>query len=83
MPMAVQIGCGFRIKEIKGHAYVYFWRYEERGGRSRQVHVYVGPRRSPATGRRLYALLEAYYAHAARELERQRAAHRQEAAGLR
>ncbi len=79
----MEIGCGFRVREIKGNEYVYFWRYEDRGGRSRQIHVYVGPRRAPATARRLSALLEAYYAHAGQELERQLAAHRQAAAGLR
>src|SRR3989442_95156 len=39
----MQIGCGFRIKEIKGRDYVYFWHYEDRGGRSRQVYQYIGP----------------------------------------
>ncbi len=79
----MEIGCGFRVREIKGNEYVYFWRYEDRGGRSRQVHVYVGPRRSPSTGRRLSDLLEAYYARAEQELARQLVAHRQAAAVLR
>ena len=79
----MEIGCGFRIREIKGHAYVYFWHYEDRGGRSRQVHVYVGARRAPATVRRLSALLEAYYARVGQEVARQLAARRQAAALLR
>ena len=83
MREAMQVGCGFRVKEIKGHDYVYFWHYEDRGGRSRQIHVYVGARRSPATARRLAALLEAYYARVAGDLARELAAHRQAAASLR
>lgn len=76
----MQVGCGFRVKEVKGHDYVYFWHYEDRGGRSRQVHVYVGPRRSAATSRRLSELLEAYYARVAHEIARQLAAARRAAA---
>ena len=79
----MQVGCGFRLKEIRGHVYVYFWHYESRGGRSRQVHAYVGPRRSPATARRLSALLEAYYLRAAQELARELAVRREAAASLR
>ncbi len=79
----MQVGCGFRVKAIHGTPYVYFWHYEDRGGRSRQVHAYVGPRRSPAPARRLADLLEAYYARARQELARQLAAHRQAAALLR
>jgi len=78
----MQVGCGFRTKEIKGHPYVYFWHYEERGGRSRQLLVYVGPRRSPATSRRLAGLLEAYYARVGHDLARELATHRQAAASL-
>jgi hypothetical protein len=79
----MEIGCGFRVREIKGHEYVYFWRYEDRGGRSHQVHVYVGPRRSAATSGRLTALLESYYARAGQQLARDLADRRQAAATLR
>jgi len=34
----MQVGCGFRIKPVKGRDYVYFWRYETRAGQSRQVY---------------------------------------------
>jgi len=67
----MQIGCGFRVKPVKGHDYVYFWRYESRGGRSRQVYIYMGPRRSSGTAQRLTAALEAYYATAGDDLRRQ------------
>ncbi len=78
----MQVGCGFRLKEIKGHDYVYFWHYEDRGGRSRQVHVYVGPRRAPATSRRLGELLEAYYVRVGHQLARDLADHRAAASSL-
>lgn len=79
----MQIGCGFRIKEIKRRDYVYFWHYEERGGRSTQVYEYMGPRRSAATARRLSDALEAYYARAEDELQRERGAVRTAITSLR
>ena len=79
----VQVGCGFRVKEIKSHDYIYFWHYEDRGGRSRQIHVYVGAKGSAATARRLSDLIEAYYARAAQQLAREFAIRRQAAAALR
>ncbi len=79
----MQVGCGFRVRDIKGHDYVYFWHYEDQGGRSRQVHAYVGPKRSPATSRRLADLLEAYYARVGQQLAGELAAHRRAALTLR
>ena len=79
----MQIGCGFRVKAVKGQDYVYFWRYEDRGGRSRQVYAYMGPRRSPGTAQRLAEALEAYYAAAADELRRQLGGQRAAIAALR
>ena len=67
----MQVGCGFRTKPVRGHDYVYFWHYENRGGRSRQVYEYMGPRRSLDTARRLAAAVEAYYAVAENDLRRQ------------
>jgi len=72
----MQVGCGFRVKAVRAHDYVYFWRYEDRGGRSHQVYVYMGPRRSAGTTRRLAEALEAYYASAADDLRRQLGGHR-------
>ena len=79
----MQVGCGFRLKSIKGREYVYFWHYEDRGGRSRQIQVYVGPSRAPTTSRRLGDLLEAYYARMGQELARDLAEHRAAAANVR
>ncbi len=67
----MQVGCGFRMKPVRGHDYVYFWHYENRSGRSRQVYEYMGPRRSWETARRLAAAVEAYYAGAENDLRRQ------------
>ena len=67
----MQVGCGFRIKQVNGREYVYFWHYEARGGRSRQVYDYMGPRRSSTTAEQLSHALEAYYAAASEELRRE------------
>jgi hypothetical protein len=79
----MQIGCGFRIKAVKGRDYVYFWHYEDRGGRSRQVYEYMGPRQSPATPGRLEAALASYFAVKGDELRRQLGANRAAIAALR
>jgi len=79
----MQIGCGFRVKAVKGQDYVYFWRYESRSGRSRQVYIYMGPRRSSGTARRLTEALEAYYAAAGDDLRRQLGGQRAAIAALR
>ena len=78
----MQIGCGFRIKKIKGRDYVYFWHYEDRDGRSRQVYQYMGPRRSSNTARRLEAALDSYFAGKGDELRRQHVANRAAIAAL-
>ncbi len=79
----MQIGCGFRIKEIKGRDYVYFWHYEDRDGRSRQVYEYIGPRRSSNTARRLEATLDSYFARKGAELRGRHVAEQAAIAALR
>jgi len=79
----MQVGCGFRVKAVKGRDYVYFWHYEDREGRSRQVYEYLGPRRSGGTARRLVEAVEAYFAQASDDLRRQLGAHRAAIAALR
>jgi hypothetical protein len=79
----MQIGCGFRVKEVKGQEYVYFWRYEVRGGRSRQVSVYMGPRRAAETAHRLARATEAYFAAASDDLRRALRRQRDSIAALR
>ena len=70
-PERMQVGCGFRIKSVHGTEYVYFWRYEARGGRRRQVYEYMGPRRAAETATRLGDAMEAHYARASEDLRRQ------------
>ncbi len=79
----MEIGCGFRVREIEGHAYVYFWHYEDREGRSRQIHEYVGPTRAAGTSRRLVDRIDAYYARASAHLARDLAGRRAAANALR
>jgi hypothetical protein len=78
----VQIGCGFRVKAVKGRDYVYFWAYEVRGGRSRQVYRYMGPKGSSETACRLLEALETYYGSAVDLLRRRRNRHRAAIAAL-
>ena len=79
----MQVGCGFRVKAVRDQDYVYFWHYETRSGRSRQVYEYMGPLRSDATAHRLSEALEAYYAAAGDDLRRQLGSHRAAIAALR
>jgi len=69
----VQIGCGLTTKEIRGRPYLYFWHYEERGGRRVQVFRYLGSARSEAARQRLAEALDAYLERAGVELRRRRA----------
>ena len=68
----MQIGCGLTTKEIRGRPYLYFWHYEERGGRRVQVFRYLGSARSEAARQRLAEVLDAYLERAAAELRRRR-----------
>lgn len=74
MRVAMQVGCGLTTKEIRGRPYLYFWHYEERGGRRVQVFQYIGSPRSPAARGRLEAAVAAYYDRVAAELRERRAA---------
>lgn len=69
----MQVGCGVTTKEIHRRPYLYFWHYEERGGRRVQVYRYVGAARSSAARARLVEVVEAYYDRMADELRRRRA----------
>lgn len=69
----MQVGCGATTKEVRGRPYLYFWHYEERGGRRVQVYRYVGSARSPAARTKLAEAVVAYYDRVAEELRRRRA----------
>ena len=68
----MQIGCGVTTKEIRGRRYLYFWHYEERGGRRVQVFQYLGGLRSEAARQRLEEALDAYVERLTAELRRRR-----------
>jgi hypothetical protein len=68
----MQIGCGVTAKEIHGRPYLYFWHYEERGGRRVQVYRYMGAVRSGAARARLAEAVASYYDRVGEELRRRR-----------
>jgi len=41
--MAMMMGCGYCVKTIRHRRYLYFWHYEDREGRRKQVEEYIGP----------------------------------------
>ncbi len=69
----MQVGCGLTTKQIRGRPYLYFWHYEERGGRRVQVFQYIGAPRSAAARGRLEAAVATYYDRVAVELRERRA----------
>lgn len=70
----MQVGCGLTSKEIRGRPYLYFWHYEERGGRRVQVFQYIGSPRSASARPRLEAAVAVHFDRMAVELRERRAA---------
>ncbi len=70
----MQVGCGLTTKMIRGRPYLYFWHYEEHGGRRVQVFQYIGSPRSPEARPRLEAAIAAYYERVTAELRDRRLA---------
>ncbi len=70
----MRLGCGLTTKEIRGRRYLYFWAYEDRGGRQVQVFRYIGSPGSPSARPRLEAAVSAYFDRIAVELRERRAA---------
>jgi hypothetical protein len=68
----MQLGCGVTTKEIRGRSYLYFWQYEDRGGRRVQVFRYLGRGRSEGARRRLEEALDAYVERLTAEIRRRR-----------
>ena len=65
----MELGCGVRVKAVKGRGYLYVWHYEPDGGRRRQVYDYIGPAADADARRRA---IEALEAHARRAIEEAR-----------
>lgn len=69
----MRIGCGLYEHSVKGRVYLYFWHYEDEGGRRIQVKDYLGPADADASRARALRLCEAYFRRAAKELQSLRA----------
>ncbi|TLZ78347.1 MAG: hypothetical protein E6K07_05840 [Methanobacteriota archaeon] len=67
---AMMIGCGYCVKTIRRGRYLYFWHYEERGGRREQLEEYIGPTTDPRSREVVVRRVEAYADRARREMER-------------
>ena len=70
----MQVGCGLTTKEIRGRPYLYFWHYEEIGGRRVQVFRYIGSPHAASARARLEAAIETYFDRVTVELRERRAA---------
>ncbi len=68
----MQLGCGVYEHLVRGRPYLYFWHYEDRGGRRVQIKEYVGPARSDRSRMEAARRCEAYCRRATGELARMR-----------
>ena len=66
----MQVGCGFRVKAVHGRDYVYFWHYEDREGRRKQVEEYIGPSKDLRAREEVVRRVAAYADRARSEMGR-------------
>jgi hypothetical protein len=66
----MMIGCGYCVKTIRKGRYLYFWHYEDRGGRRDQVEEYVGPARDSRAREEVARRVAAYAERARTEMTR-------------
>jgi hypothetical protein len=66
----MQIGCGVYEHAVRGRVYLYFWHYENEGGRRKQISEYVGVAGRPRSREEAARRCEAYYDRMAGELAR-------------
>ena len=66
----MELGCGVRVKPVKGRNYLYVWHYERDNGRRRQMYDYIGPASDPDARRRAIDSLEAHARKAIEEARR-------------
>ena len=64
----MMIGCGYCVKTVRRIRYLYFWRYEDRGGRRKQIEEYVGPAKAFRTREEVARRVSAYAERARAEL---------------
>jgi hypothetical protein len=66
----MQIGCGVYEHTVRGRPYLYFWHYENRGGRRLQESEYIGPANSSLARQEAARRCGAYFDRVAVELAR-------------
>ncbi|MGI0149492.1 MAG: hypothetical protein ACREDF_08185 [Thermoplasmata archaeon] len=66
----MMIGCGYCVKKIRRGRYLYFWHYEDRGGRRAQIEEYVGPSSDPRAREEVSRRVAAYAERARSEMGR-------------
>ncbi len=66
----MMIGCGYCVKTIRRGRYLYFWHYEDRGGRREQVEEYIGPSADPQARETVARRVSAYADRARLEMGR-------------
>ena len=69
----MEIGCGARVREIRGHRYFYFWHYERDGGRSVRREDYVGRVDDARARQHVLRRMAAYHGRAEQDFARRRA----------
>ena len=66
----MMLGCGYCVKTIRKGQYLYFWHYEDRGGRRQQVEEYVGPSSNPRAREEVARRVAAYAERARSDIGR-------------
>jgi len=56
----MMIGCGYCVKTVRRGRYLYFWHYEDRGGRREQIEEYVGPAKDSRSREEIVRRVAAY-----------------------
>ena len=56
----MMIGCGYCVKTVRRGQYLYFWHYEDRGGRREQLEEYVGPAKDSKSREEIVRRVAAY-----------------------
>src|SRR3989454_7878840 len=69
----MEVGCGARVREIRGHRYFYFWHYEREGGRSVRREDYMGRVEDERARQDILRRMAAYHGRAEQEFARRRA----------
>ena len=64
----MMLGCGYCVKTIRKGRYLYFWHYEDRGGRREQVEEYIGPARDAKARDEVVRRVAAYAERARAEM---------------